>query len=39
MVKDPTPHTYLVRGKYYVTLRVANAAGTNTTGAVEVWVK
>jgi TadE-like protein/PKD domain-containing protein len=39
MLKDPTPHTYLVKGKYYVTLRVANAAGTNTTGAVEVWVK
>jgi hypothetical protein len=39
MLKDPTPHTYLVKGKYYVTLRVANSAGTNTTGAVEVWVK
>ena len=39
MAKDPTPHTYVVPGKYFVTLRVANAAGTNTTGAVEVWVK
>ena len=39
MAKDPTPHTYVVPGNYFVTLRVANAAGTNTTGAVEVWVK
>jgi hypothetical protein len=39
MAKDPTPHTYIVPGKYFVTLRVANAAGTNTTGAVEVTVK
>ena len=39
MVKDPAPHTYVVPGRYFVTLRVANSAGTNTTGAVEVWVK
>jgi PKD repeat protein len=39
MVKDPTPHSYLAKGTYYVTLRVANAAGTNTTGAVQVNVK
>ena len=38
-LKDPPPHTYLVKGKYYVSLRVANAAGTNTTGAVQVTVK
>jgi len=39
MAKNPTPHDYLVKGTYYVTLRVANAAGTNTTGAVQVTVK
>jgi Flp pilus assembly protein TadG len=39
MVKDPQPHTYVHKGTYYVTLRVANAAGTNTTGAVQVLVK
>ena len=39
MVKNPSPHSYLVKGTYYVTLRVANAACTNTTGAVQVTVK
>jgi Flp pilus assembly protein TadG len=39
MVKDPQPHTYVHKGTYYVTLRVANAAGTNTTGAVQVTVR
>ena len=39
MVKDPQPHTYVHKGTYYVTLRVANAAGTNTTGALQVTVK
>ena len=35
----PPPHAYVDKGNYYVTLRVANAAGTNTTGAVQVHVK
>ena len=39
MVQNPGPHTYLVKGTYDVTLRVANAAGSNTTGAVQVKVK
>lgn len=39
MVKDPQPHTYVHKGTYYVTLRVANSAGTNTTGAVQVTVQ
>ena len=39
MAENPTPHSYLVKGTYYVTLRVTNAAGTNTTGAVQVTVK
>jgi PKD repeat protein len=39
LVKDPGSHTYLVEGTYEVTLTVANAAGTNTTGAVQVKVK
>lgn len=37
--RDPGPHVYLVKGKYDITLTVANAAGSNTTGAVQVTVK
>lgn len=39
MIKDPTPHTYVKKGTYFVTLRVANSAGTNTTGQVQVTVQ
>ena len=39
MVKDPSSHLYLVPGTYFVTLTVANAAGTDTTGAVQLVVK
>ena len=35
----PPPHMYVVKGLYKVTLTVANAAGTDTTGAVQVHVK
>jgi Flp pilus assembly protein TadG len=35
----PPAHSYLVKGNYKVTLTVANAAGTDTTGAVQVHVK
>jgi hypothetical protein len=38
-VQNPGSHVYLVAGTYEVTLRVANAAGTNTTGAVQIKVK
>jgi len=37
--QNPGPHTYVTAGTYYVTLTVANAAGSNTTGAVEIKVK
>lgn len=37
--QSPGPHTYVTEGTYYVTLTVANAAGSNTTGAVEIKVK
>lgn len=39
LVQNPGSHTYLVAGTYEVTLTVANAAGSNTTGAVQVKVK
>jgi hypothetical protein len=42
MGKAPGPHTYVTSnpGKaYFITLQVANAAGSNTTGAVQVTVK
>lgn len=35
----PGGHTYNVEGSYFVTLRVTNSAGSNTTGAVEIKVK
>jgi PKD repeat protein len=35
----PGPHVYAVSGTYQVTLTVTNAAGSNTTGAVEIKVK
>ena len=40
--QNPGPHTYLVSNadkSYTVTLRVANAAGSNTTGGVQIQVK
>ncbi len=36
---SPPPHSYLVKGVYKVKLTVGNAAGTDTTGAVQVHVK
>jgi PKD repeat protein len=39
MLQNPGSHLYLVKGTYKVTLTVANAAGTDTTGAVHVVVK
>ena len=39
MIKDPTAHVYLAPGTYFITLTVANAAGTDTTGAVQLVVK
>jgi hypothetical protein len=39
LVQHPGSHTYLVEGTYAVTLTVTNAAGSNTTGAVQVKVK
>lgn len=38
-VKSPAAHTFITAGTYHVTLTVANAAGSNTTGAIEVKVK
>ncbi|MBA2380594.1 MAG: PKD domain-containing protein [Chloroflexi bacterium] len=41
-VQNPTvgsPHTYLVAGTYTVTLKVTNAAGSRTTGGVQIVVK
>jgi PKD repeat protein len=39
LLQAPGPHVYLAEGTYYVTLTVTNAAGSNTTGAVEIKVK
>ena len=39
ILQNPGGHTYLVGGTYEVTLTVANSAGTNTTGSVQVQVK
>jgi len=39
MIKDPTAHVYLAPGTYFITLTVANAAGTDTTGAIQLVVK
>ena len=36
---SPPAHTYVAKGQYKVTLTVTNAAGTDTTGAVQVHVK
>jgi len=36
---SPPPHVYVTRGNYKVTLTVTNAAGTDTTGAVQVRVR
>ena len=35
----PPPHVYVAKGNYKVTLTVTNAAGTDTTGAVQVHVQ
>lgn len=35
----PGPHTYIVPGTYEVTLTVHNAAGTVSTGAIQILVK
>ncbi len=39
LLQNPGSHTYGVEGTYEVTLRVTNAAGSNTTGSVQVKVK
>jgi PKD repeat protein len=38
MLQNPGNHTYLVEGTYFVTLKVTNAAGSNTTGKVLIKV-
>jgi Flp pilus assembly protein TadG len=41
-VQNPTSHTYLVSNAakaYFITLTVTNAAGNNTSGAVQITVK
>jgi hypothetical protein len=39
MLQNPGSHTYLAEGTYEITLKVTNAAGSNTTGSVQVKVK
>ena len=38
LAQNPGPHSYLVAGVYFVTLKVTNSAGTNTTGKVQIKV-
>ena len=39
LVKDPGPKTYLVPGTYTITLKVSNAAGSNTSGSAIIEVR